>query len=83
MRNTAWCRRDAGELEFPKEVIVLGKRTFTLEKLNENSRLIVSGGGKAAAHLTHRQVDSNQNLHLALPCGDDHVTGDQLCEDTA
>ena len=31
LRNTAWCRIDAGEFEFSKEVIVLGKRTLTLE----------------------------------------------------
>ena len=72
-----------GEFEFSKEVIVFGKRTLTLKNLNENSRLVVNSSGEAAAHLTHSQIDSNRNLHLALPCGDDRVTGDQLCEDTA
>ena len=83
MKNTTRHRRDIGEFEFSKEVIVLGKRTLTLENLNENSRLVVSGSGDAAACLAHSQIDSNKNLHLALPCGDDRATGDQLCEDTA
>ena len=76
------CRRDTREFEFSKEVIVLGKQTLTLINLNENSRLVVSGSGDAAACLAHSQIDSNKNLHLALPCGDDCTTGDQLCEDT-
>ena len=83
LRNTVWCRRDAGEFEFSREVIVLGKRMLTLENLNENSRLVVGGSGDAVAQLIHSQIDSNQNLRLALPCGDDRVTGDQLCEETA
>ena len=83
MRNTAWCRRDAGEFEFSKKVIVLCKRTLTLENLNENSRLVVSGSGEATALLAHSRRSSDKDLHLALPCGDDRVTGDQLREDTA
>ena len=76
-------RSDTGEFEFSKEVIVLGKRTLTLKNLNENIRLVVSSSGDTAACLAHSQIDSNKNLHLALPCGDDRATGDQLCEDTA
>ena len=65
--NTAWSRRDAGELELSKKVVVLGQRTFTLEDLDQDGGLVVGGSGE----------------DLALAGGDNGVTGDELGHDTA
>ncbi|KAF5326355.1 hypothetical protein D9611_000923 [Ephemerocybe angulata] len=66
LRNTTGRRGDAGKLELAEMVVVLGERTFTLEDLDKDGRLVVGGGGE----------------DLALPGGDDGVTGDELGEDT-
>ncbi len=45
--NTAGSGGDTRELEFAEKVVVLGERTFTLEDLDKDSRLVVSGGREA------------------------------------
>jgi hypothetical protein len=47
LRDTAGGGWDAGELEFAEEVVVLGQRTLTLEDLDEDSGLVISGSRKA------------------------------------
>jgi len=64
--NTAWSGRNAGELELAKEIVVLGEGAFTLEDLDQDSGLVVGGGGE----------------DLALASRDDGITGDELGQDT-
>jgi hypothetical protein len=66
LRNTTRSRRDAGELELAEKVVVLGERTFTLEDLNKDSRLVVGGSGE----------------NLTLLGGDDSVARNELGEDS-
>ncbi len=47
LRNTTRCGRDTSELELAKKVVVLGHGTFTLEDLDKDSRLIISGRREA------------------------------------
>ena len=42
-RNTTRCRTDAFEFEPTKELVIVCPRTFTLEDLNFDTRLIIFG----------------------------------------
>jgi hypothetical protein len=64
--DTTWSGRNASELELAKKVVVLGERAFSLEDLDQDSGLVVGGGGE----------------DLALAGGDDSVTGDKLGHNT-
>jgi hypothetical protein len=64
--NTTRSRRNTSEFELAEEVVVLGERTFTLEDLNKNGRLVVGSGGE----------------DLALLGGDDSVAGNELGENS-
>lgn len=44
LRNASGRRRNAGQVEFAEQVVVLGHRPFALEYLNGDRRLIVGGG---------------------------------------
>ena len=83
LRDTTRRRRNAREFEFSKKVVVLGQRTFTLEDLDQDSGLVVSSSGEANADVNSIVYKNEREIiHLTLPCGDDGVTGNQLCEDT-
>ena len=43
LRHAARSGRNTGELEFAKQVIVLCQRSFTLEDLDKDSRLVIGG----------------------------------------
>ena len=46
LRNTTGSGGDTSELELAEVVVVLGERTFTLEDLDEDGGLVISGGGE-------------------------------------
>jgi hypothetical protein len=66
LRDTAGGRGDTGKLEFSEDVVILGKRSLTLEDLDENHGLVVGSGGE----------------DLALAGRDGGVAGNQLGHDT-
>jgi len=66
LRNTTRSGRDGRQFEFAEEVVVLGQRTFTFEDLDQDGGLVVGSGRE----------------DLALPGGNDGVTGDELGEDS-
>lgn len=81
--NTAGSGGDTRELEFAEKVVVLGERTFTLEDLDKDSRLVVSGGREANDNVSKESFRTiSQDAHLGLPGRDDSVTGNELGEDS-
>mmetsp|Transcript_28860 Transcript_28860/g.48513 ORF Transcript_28860/g.48513 Transcript_28860/m.48513 type:complete len:462 (+) Transcript_28860:116-1501(+) len=65
--DTLGGRRDAHEVELAEELVVVGHLAFSLEDLDLDLRLVVSGGGEG----------------LSLLGGDGGVAGDETGEDTA
>src|SRR5687768_15893974 len=65
--NTTGSRGNAGELKLAEDVVVLGHGALTLEDLNQDHGLVVSGGGE----------------DLALASGNGGVAGDELGHDSA
>lgn len=53
LRNATRSGGDTGELEFAEEIVVLGEGTFTLEDLDQDGRLVVSGGREAKRQYEH------------------------------
>lgn len=64
LRDTTRCRRNAREFEFSKKVVILGQRTFTLEDLDQNSRLIVSSSGEASRGQIIVQMEEKELAYI-------------------
>jgi NAD-specific glutamate dehydrogenase len=83
--NAAWSRRNAGELKFAEKIVVLGQRTFTLEHLDQDGGLVVSGGGETmdveSVHSCREKT--RKHIHLALFGGNDGIARNQFGEHTA
>lgn len=64
--NTTWSGWDTGKLELAEQVVVLGASTFTLEDLDEHTRLVVGEGGEDFGLLGwDSSVSGNELGHLA------------------
>jgi hypothetical protein len=73
-------RRNAVELEFAEEVIILRQRTLAFKDLNQHCWLIICSRREAAIMSVGIALISRYYLHLTLPGGDNSVAGDEFGE---
>merc|ERR1719431_717695 len=79
LRNSTWCRRDAGKVELAQEVVVLSHCPLSLVDLDGDGRLVVGVGGEGLSLLSgDGSVPFNQRSHHAPSCLDTEGEGSHV-----